>query len=376
MNQNEEVRSQAVTDWGAEKPQCYVHKDKRTTRDGPDWGTGPYKGTYAKNKHTGKPMYYLRSTAKQSAEYIRMGKIEHVYSDQIDKLVKIQMKRIAADQQVIIVIEDAFGNGTGSGKSMQGLILATTLQRAMHRSFILSRDLIFDEGNFIGRVKYGGENGILVLDEAHQIVGSQRASGTGARILRECFNTLRSKHNITIMVTPRLSGLASFVENEILDIRIDCSNPQKSWVSGIGRGLFQAFVAERKQTFGGQTKRERAPFWNMIFTGIFHPKMLPDGMWDEYMVFKNKFQAMMLDRSIKKVEMNDEDALAYIKSVYKIDELTPKQYDNIVDNKPKAAVRRKRGRPFGSKDSYKRKVNRQKYTARASGFVEEAGEQV
>lgn len=159
-----------------------------------------------------------------------------------------------------------------------------------------------------------------------------------------------------IMVSPRLSGLTTVVESELVDIRIDCSNPQSSWLPNIGRGLFQCFIAQRTQKFG-RANRTEIPFWKLIFTGIFHPKMLPHGLWEEYMVFKNKFQDMMLDKSIRKVEEDDEDALAYIKEVYGLKEIVPTEIDRMVkaiSEEPAPKMKRGRGRPKGAKDSYKR----------------------
>lgn len=357
MSEINEVVQQAVTDWGTRKPQTYVYKEKRKKRDGPEWGTGAYKGQRVINSHTGKYMYMLRSTDTQRADYTRLGKIEHVYSDAVDHIARIQRERLQADQQVTIVIQDAYGNGTGGGKSLDGLVIATAIQRAMKRSFILSRDLIFDQGSFIGRVRFGGANSIMVMDEAHQIVGKNKASERGTKMIRESLYTLRSQNNLLIMVTPKLSGLSTFVEEEILDIRIDCSNPQRSWVSGIGRGLFQCYIAERQQTFGLRaSKKYSAPFWRLLFTGICTMDMLPYGLWQEYLKFKKKFQEMMLDRSIKKLELNDEGALSYIKQVYNLDVITPVVYEKVLEKKPpKPPGLKKRGRPFGSKDSYKRK---------------------
>lgn len=51
--------------------------------------------------------------------------------------------------------------------------------------------------------------------------------------------------------------------------------------------------------------------------------MLPHGLWEEYSVFKTRFQDMMLDKSIKKAEADDEEALSYIKSIFGLDDLRP-----------------------------------------------------
>lgn len=154
-----------------------------------------------------------------------------------------------------------------------------------------------------------------MMDEAHEILGTNKASERGAKTMRTCFATLRSKHIISILVSPRLTGLTTFIESEICDIRILCSNPQSSWIPSIGRGLFQVYLAERRQTF---TRGDRAkfPFWRLIMTGLFYPAMLPIGIWEEYLVFKNHFQAMMLRREMDKVEANDPDAMMFANSIY------------------------------------------------------------
>lgn len=112
------------------------------------------------------------------------------------------------------------------------------------------------------------------MDEAHEILGTNKASERGAKTMRTCFATLRSKHNISILVSPRLTGLTTIIESEICDIRILCSNPQSSWIPSIGRGLFQVMLADRKQTFARGSKAT-FPFWKLIMTGLFYPAMLP-----------------------------------------------------------------------------------------------------
>ena len=199
----------------------------------------------------------------------------------------------------------------------------------MDRSFVLARDLVLDAANFMGRVRYGDPDGILLLDEAHEILGTNKASEKGAKFLRQCFASLRSRHNVIIMVSPRLSGLTTIMESELVDIRIDCSNAQSSWIPSIGRGLFQTFLAVRSQRFG-RTRKNEPPFWKLIFTGLFYPKMLPHGLWEEYSVFKTRFQDMMLDKSIKKAEADDEEALAYIKTVFGLDDLKPDEMAHMI----------------------------------------------
>jgi len=58
--------------------------------------------------------------------------------------------------------------------------------------------------------------------------------------------------------------------------------------------------------------------------------MLPHGLWEEYSVFKTRFQDMMLDKSIKKAEADDEEALAYIKTVFGLDDLRPDEIAHMV----------------------------------------------
>lgn len=82
----------------------------------------------------------------------------------------------------------------------------------MKRSFVMARDLVLDAANFMGRVRYGESDGILLLDEAHEILGANKASEKGAKFLRQCFASLRSKHNVIILVSPRLSGLTTIME--------------------------------------------------------------------------------------------------------------------------------------------------------------------
>lgn len=86
--------------------------------------------------------------------------------------------------------------------------------------------------------------------------------------------------------------------------------------------MFQTFLAVRQQRFG-RTRKNEPPFWKLIFTGLFYPRMLPHGLWKEYSVFKTRFQDMMLDKSIKKAEADDEEALSYIKSIFGLDDLRP-----------------------------------------------------
>lgn len=147
------LEGQGQTDWRDIPPQTYVPVEGhgRRMRDGPEWGTGPYRGERVINRHLNKTMFALRPSRKQPSSY-KWGKVtEHVYSDALDRLVRIIMARIDADQQIIIHIGDANGNGTGSGKSTLALALACDLARAMKRQFKLSEDLILDAPAFLAR---------------------------------------------------------------------------------------------------------------------------------------------------------------------------------------------------------------------------------
>lgn len=147
------LEGQGLTDWRDIPPQTYVPVEgrPRKMREGPEWGTGPYRGQRVINKHIDKTMYALRPSRRQPSTYKWQGAREHIYSDALDRLVRIIMARINADQQIIVHIGDANGNGTGSGKSTLALALACTLARAMNRQFKLSEDLILDAPAFLGR---------------------------------------------------------------------------------------------------------------------------------------------------------------------------------------------------------------------------------
>lgn len=125
MNERDVGRS-GLTEWRDIPPMTYVDigDRQRKKRDGPEWGLGPYRGEYVRNKHINRGMYALRPSRRQPTTYMWGGVKEHIYSDAVDRLVRIINARIKADQQVIIHIGDANGNGTGSGKSTLGLALA------------------------------------------------------------------------------------------------------------------------------------------------------------------------------------------------------------------------------------------------------------
>lgn len=92
---------------------------KRTARDGPRWGDGPYKGIKVYNHHIRRAMFAL----PKPYTYQWLGKTELIYTDAVDTLVRLIRRRIETDQQTIIHI----GGTTGSGKSSLGLNIAWRL---------------------------------------------------------------------------------------------------------------------------------------------------------------------------------------------------------------------------------------------------------
>lgn len=85
------VARTGLTDWREIKPMTYVPVEGRLRkkRDGPEWGLGPYRGQYVRNSHINRGMFALRPSRKQPTTYQWGGYKEHIYSDAVDRLVRI-----------------------------------------------------------------------------------------------------------------------------------------------------------------------------------------------------------------------------------------------------------------------------------------------
>lgn len=270
------------------------------SKSAPDesWTDKPYKGVPVVVRKLKRRMHLLR-------RYKRLRRVEGVYSDGLDTLVKLILERIRADQQTIIHI----GGATGSGKSSLGLNLAWKLSRALKQKWNLATDYILTASDLSYRIHYGRDTGVLLMDEAYTTLASVRGMTRESNDIVSLFTVMRSKHFTTIMCSPTIERISPNVRQNFVDFRIECSSPQGSWVPGYGRGLFQVYVPTTA-TFS----KNAEPWWELILTGVFRD--YPPELREPYLKAKAMHQDRVTTQNIERINEADSSNEAYYRKLY------------------------------------------------------------
>lgn len=342
-------------------------------RKGPSWGNGPYFGRRVWNKHVGRKMFQLPRFLKdkKTGKYIQCTYIfnhceELIYTNALDVFVDILVKRLKSDQQTIIEI---IGD-TGSGKSSLGLNIAQTLQRQLGKKWDIDRDLVLDANDFVYRMLNGKDEGVILMDEAHLILSTDKQSTKEQKDVKEIFVTMRSRHTTTIMCSP--TKFTSSIEKDFVDFKLICSDPQKSILPGFGRGFFQCFKPMINRSLG----EGKDGVWNqLIFTGMFGD--YPEEYQKQYRQMKRQQQQRNLRKLADKRARDDPAIIEYYnllydkvgnvpspydsktnkaKTDYSLSRVAIEKYKEEIANGYPIKVRKtgRPGRPVGSKDKVKR----------------------
>lgn len=133
------------------------------------------------------------------------------------------------------------------------------------------------------RIHFGPDTGVLLMDEAYLTLASVRGSTKASTDVVDLFTTMRSKHFTVIMCSPVFSRINNQIRQNFVDFSLECSSPQKSWLKGIGRGLFQCFIPQQRKF-----SKNPEPWWDLIFTGTFRD--YPPDLKEEYLLIKAKHQ--------------------------------------------------------------------------------------
>ena len=249
-----------------------------------------YPGKLVYNTNVGKNMHIV-------AQYRTFfGRKEGVYSDAYDSFVKTLAKRIRNDMQNTILIEGE----TGSGKSALALNLCLDLSRELKVGFDLAKDYIYSANDLWAKLTDIDSNPINLLDEGTVTLASNNAMQKSDKQIATLFDTMRSRHMTTFIVSPNSLRVNSSVRLDHADFKLRCSSKTHLLIAGYGRGFFEVRRAERKEF----AKEE--PRWPMMYAGIFgdYPPMLKD----EYLHIKESRQNELMQKYINRAKADEAKA--------------------------------------------------------------------
>lgn len=245
-----------------------------------------YKGTVVRNRHTGRKMHMI---APYRTYY---GKIEGIYSDAYDDLIKRLAWRVKHDMQNVIIID----GDTGSGKSAMALNICVDLSKRLKCGFDLSKDYIYDMSDLWRKLDDEYANPINLLDEGTVTIASNTAQEKQSKQFTTLLDTMRSKHWTTIICTPGYKRVNAVVRKDHADFKIRCASKTHPLVAGYGRGFFECRRVSRKE-FDDSNKD---PVWGMMYAGIFSD--YPPIIRDEYLSIKAGRQDVLTRRFINEAK--------------------------------------------------------------------------
>lgn len=245
-----------------------------------------YTGTVVRNRHTGRKMHMI---APYRTYY---GKIEGIYSDAYDDLIKRLAWRVKHDMQNVIIID----GDTGSGKSAMALNICVDLSKRLKCGFDLSKDYIYDMSDLWRKLDDEYANPINLLDEGTVTIASNTAQEKQSKQFTTLLDTMRSKHWTTIICTPGYKRVNAVVRKDHADFKIRCASKTHPLVAGYGRGFFECRRVSRKE-FDDSNKD---PVWGMMYAGVFND--YPAILKDEYLSIKAGRQDVLTRRFINEAK--------------------------------------------------------------------------
>lgn len=245
-----------------------------------------YKGVLVRNRHTGRKMHMI---APYRTYY---GKIEGIYSDAYDDLIKRLAWRVKHDMQNVIIID----GDTGSGKSAMALNICVDLSKKLKCGFDLSKDYIYDMSDLWRKLDDEYANPINLLDEGTVTIASNTAQEKQSKQFTTLLDTMRSKHWTTIICTPGYKRVNAVVRKDHAEFKIRCASKTHPLVAGYGRGFFECRRVSRKE-FDDSNKD---PVWGMMYAGVFND--YPEIIKDEYLSIKAGRQDVLTRRYINEAK--------------------------------------------------------------------------
>lgn len=166
-------------------------------------------------------------------------------------------KRLAEDQQNVIVID----GHTGTGKSNGGVDLALE----MDKKWNIEASYVFNDEDFSEKLdKLNGPNPILFMDEGSVLLNSKNALCRTDKEIIEIFDTMRWKHITTIVCCPNAMRLNKTFLADHIDYRLIC--PTVAPLPGYDARGFIHFHGHWSATWSDKQS------WPFIYTSVF-PKM-------------------------------------------------------------------------------------------------------
>ena len=248
-----------------------------------------YPGKVVRNRHTGHRMHLIgiyRTFYKR---------VEGIYSDAYDDLIRRLVWRIKHDMQNVIIID----GDTGSGKSALALNICLDLARAMQVGFDLSKDYIYDMNDLWKKLDDEYSNPINLLDEGTVTISSSNAQQKQDKSFATLLDTMRSRHWTTIICTPGYKRVNSVVRKDHADFKIRCASKTHPLIKGYGRGFFECRRVRRME-FQDPNKD---PTWTMMYAGVF--KDYPPMLREEYLQIKHNRQDMLMRKYINEAKVNE-----------------------------------------------------------------------
>ncbi len=248
-----------------------------------------YPGRIVRNRHTGRKMHLI------GTYYTFYGRLEGVYSDAYDDLIRRLAWRVTHDMQNVIIID----GWTGSGKSAMALNICLDLSRKLKVGFDLSKDYIYDMSDLWKKLDDEHANPINLLDEGTVTIASNTAQERQSKQFTTLLDTMRSRHWTTIICTPGFKRVNAVVRKNHADFKIRCASKTHPLIKGYGRGFFECRRVRRLEFEDPNDD----PTWTMMYAGVF--KDYPPMLRDEYLAIKSSRQDVLTKRFITEAKYND-----------------------------------------------------------------------
>lgn len=248
-----------------------------------------YPGRVVRNRHTGRKMHLI------APYYTFYGRLEGIYSDAYDDLIKRLAWRVTHDMQNVVIID----GWTGSGKSALALNICLDLSRKLKVGFDLSKDYIYDMSDLWKKLDDEHANPINLLDEGTVTIASNTAQERQSKQFTTLLDTMRSRHWTTIICTPGFKRVNAVVRKNHADFKIRCASKTHPLVKGYGRGFFECRRVRRLEFEDPNDD----PTWTMMYAGVF--KDYPPMLRDEYLAIKSSRQDVLTRRFITEAKYND-----------------------------------------------------------------------
>lgn len=250
-----------------------------------------YPGRVVRNhRHKHKKMHLI-------ATYPSRGVTMGIYSDAVDIFVSEIVERYRNDMQSVIVTE----GGTGSGKSTFSIQLCLAIAKAIDVDFDLSHDYIYSLEDLWEKLETSVGSPISLFDEGAVTLASGNAQKKQDKDMVTLFNTMRSRHWITVINIPSIYNLNKSVRAVHADYKCRCNDPDKPLIKGYSRGFIEISRAERYEF-----NQNSDPYWFLMYTGVFGD--LPKKVKEKYLPIKSNSQDKLVTDIIERARAEEERA--------------------------------------------------------------------